>query len=413
MELLLIHQNYPGQFRYLATALRQRGHGVLGLGASAAGEAIPAGDQRLQLHYGWDPPPLPENLLDPAVETALRRAQRVADRCLTLRRDGYTPDAILVHSGWGEALYLREVWPDARLVVYPELYASPRLLGYGFDADLGEAPLELRTQWRRRNLMNLAAIADADAVVVPTLFQRDTFPPHLRGRFHVIHEGVDLDALPLLPARPIALPSGQVLEPDLPVITYVSRALEPLRGFRTFFRCLPALMAAHPTLQVLVVGASEPGYGAVSPHPQGYRGEMLALFGSRLPLERIHFLGRVSRRLLLILLQRTAAHVHLTYPYALSWSLIDAMACGAVVVGSDNPPVSEVIHHGLNGLLTPFNDPGALAAWLGAILRKPQDFRPLAREARRTVETRFSVASAAAAYESLLGSLMALPSAPV
>ncbi len=142
MELLLIHQNYPGQFRYLATALRQRGHHVLGLGASAPARASAAGEQRLQLHYGWDPPPLPGDLVDPAVETALRRAQRVADRCLSLRNDGYSPDAILVHSGWGEALYLREVWPEARLLVYPELYASPGCWATAL------TPTSARLRWR-------------------------------------------------------------------------------------------------------------------------------------------------------------------------------------------------------------------------------------------------------------------------
>ncbi|MEA5423972.1 glycosyltransferase [Synechococcus sp. CCY9202] len=406
MELLLIHQNYPGQFRYLAPALGRLGHNVSALGASPAKPAQRAS----HLQYPWSTPSLPADLVDPALETSLLRGERVAEHCLRLRDQGYVPAAILVHSGWGEALYLRDVWPRARLLIYPELYASPRLLGYGFDADLGTPPFALQGQWRRRNLMNLAAIADADAAVVPTLFQRDTFPPHLRSRFHVIHEGVDLDQLRPNPACRLQIRSGLVLRRGDPVITFTSRYLEPLRGFRTFMRCLPALMASHPTLQVLVVGSTASGYGAVSAHPQGYKGEMLALLGDQLPLDRLHFLGRLSLEELHSLFQITAAHVHLTYPYALSWSLIEAMACGALIVGSDNAPLNEVLHHGHNGLLVPFNDPEALGSWLSAILRQPEAFAPMAREARRTVETRYNLSAAAAAYDTLLRSLVALPS---
>ncbi|WP_216899861.1 glycosyltransferase [Synechococcus sp. CCY 9618] len=406
MELLLIHQNHPGQFRDLTPALERLGHRVLGLGASP--RATAAGSPRL--HYDWSPPKLADDLLDPVLETSLRRAQQVLERCLQLRQQGYVPDAVLAHSGWGEALHLADVWPEAVLIAYPELHAAPRLLGYGFDADLGAPPPALRAQWRRRNLMGLAAIAEADACVVPTLFQRDTFPAHLRGRFHVLHEGIALPPLPTpgSAGQAFQLPSGPTLRKGDPVITFASRNLEPLRGFRTLLRSLPEVLTARPDARVVIVGGNGTGYGAPSAHRDGHRGELLALLGHRLPLERLHFLPPLTHRDLLSLFRISAAHVYLTYPYALSWSLLEAMACGALVVGSDNPPVSEVIRHGHNGLLVPFNQPDRLAAWLTAVLADPMAFAPMAEAGRATIAARYEVNRAARTYEGLIRSLRVL-----
>ncbi len=401
MELLLIHQNHPGQFRDLIPALERRGHHVLGLGATPRGQ---------RFDYAWQAPALPEDLADPLLETSLRRAARVQERCLQLRDQGCRPDAVVAHSGWGELLYLRDVWPRAVLIAYPELYAAPHLLGYGFDADLGEPSPAQRAHWRRGNLMGLAAIADADACVVPTRFARDTFPPHLRGRFHVLHEGI---ALPPPPAAggpaTIQLEDGPTLRKGDPVITYASRNLEPLRGFRSFFRALPAVFAARPDARVVIVGGTDTGYGSPSSHPGGHKGELLALLGHRLPLDRLHFLPPLPHRELLALFRVSAAHVHLSYPYALSWSVLEAMACGALVVGSDNPPLSELIRHGHSGLLVPFNDTDRLADQLLAVLADPGRFAAMAEAGRATVAARYEVNRAAEAYEALIRSLQLLP----
>ncbi|MCP9931905.1 glycosyltransferase [Cyanobium sp. AMD-g] len=398
MELLLIHQNHPGQFRDLTPALERRGHRVLGLGATPRGQ---------RLDYAWRPPALPAGLVDPLLETNLHRAGRVQERCLQLRGQGYRPQAVLAHSGWGECLYLRDIWPEAVLIAYPELYAAPLLLGYGFDADLGEPSPALRAQWRRGNLMGLAAIADADACVVPTRFARDTFPPHLRSRFHVLHEGLALPPAATGSTR-LRLEGGPTLVKGDPVITFASRNLEPLRGFRSVLRALPAVLAARPDARAVIVGGSGSGYGAPSSHPEGHKGELLALLGHRLPLERVHFLPPLPHRELLALFRISAAHVHLSYPYALSWSLLEAMASGALVVGSDNPPLDEVIQHGHNGLLVPFSDTDRLAETLLAVLADPPAFAAMADAGRVTVAARYEVNRAAEAFEALIRSLRLL-----
>ncbi len=404
MNLLFIHQNFPGQYRQLAPLLRSLGHNVLGLGASARPELR----DPTRLDYGWQDDPVPEGLIDAKLELQLRRAARVADRCRRLRQEGFYPDAVFFHSGWGEGLYLRDVWPQAVLVCYPELYAGPDLLGFGFDPELGSPPEDMLQLLRRQNLMAQAAIADSDAVIVPTLFQRDTFPAHLRIRLHVIHEGIDSEHVKPHPRRHVQLTPQLLLRHGDPVITFVNRQLEPLRGFRVLMQALPTVLRDHPSAQVVLVGGSGCGYGVASSHPDGYPGELLALLGDGIDRNRVHFVGQLPYDLLIGLLQVSAAHVYLTYPYALSWSLLEAMACGALIVGSANPPVSEVIQDGRNGRLVSFHRPDELAACLLEVLRDPERFAPLAAEGRRTIETRYGLRDSADQYLQLISSLRML-----
>jgi glycosyltransferase involved in cell wall biosynthesis len=223
----------------------------------------------------------------------------------------------------------------------------------------------------------------------------------------VLHEGL---ALP--PAASgstsLRLEGGPTLVKGDPVISFASRNLEPLRGFRSLLRALPAVLAARPDARAVIVGGSGSGYGAASSHPEGHKGELLALLGHRLPLERIHFLPPLAHRDLLALFRISAAHVHLSYPYALSWSLLEAMASGALVVASDNPPLNEVIQHGHNGLLVPFNDTDRLAETLLAVLADPAAFAAMADTGRATIAARYEVNRAAEAFEALISSLRLL-----
>lgn len=403
MQILLVHQNFPGQFRALAPQLIARSHTVVAIGQRPLAAPV----QGMQyVNYSWDAGEPPRRLVDPDLERNLQRAARVHGLAVQLRQQGFQPDAVVFHSGWGEGLYLRDVWPKAVLIAYPELYARPALLGYGFDPDLGELGEGLRQSMQRQNFMALAAIADADAAVAPTLFQRDTFPAHLRGRFHVIHEGVDLEQVKPHPNRHVQLTEQLMLRHGDPVITFVNRTLEPLRGFRALMRALPQIQENHPTAQTVIVGdAVGNGYSPPSSHPQGYQGELLALMGHRLDRSRVHFLGRVGYGHLLALLQISAAHVYLTYPYALGWSLLEAMACGAPVVGSANAPVSEVIRNGENGRLVPFNDSNQLAAVVLELLADANQRARLGVAARRSVEQRYPLHKATDAYEQLILSL--------
>ena len=403
MHWLFIHQNAPGQWRALIPALLKRGHAVHLIGAGPRSNG-PKGVQCF--HYGWADQHPADRLVDPDLERNLQRASRVAALCSQLRQQGVQPDVVVFHSAWGEGLYLRDQWPKAVLIAYPELYAQAQLMGHGFDPDAGSLSEGSRRALRRQNFVALAAIADSDAAIAPTLFQRDTFPPHLRSRFQVIHEGVDLDRVRPHPRRHLQLTPELMLRKGDPVITYVSRSLEPLRGFRVFMRSLPAVLEQHPTAQVLIVGSREgTSYCRASTHPDGYWGEMSALLGDRLDRSRVHCLGRLPYAEYLAVLQVSAVHVHFTYPYAMSWSLLEAMACGAVVVGSANAPVDEVIRHGENGYLVPFSAHDALSNTLLKVLADPAAHAAIGKAARCSVEQRYGLTAAVEAYEQLASSL--------
>jgi len=394
MHFLLVHQNFPGQFRDLAPRLVSLGHRVTAISArQPAPGKLPEAIQVCV--YPWSQPEKEGTLIDPNLEVNLRRGAKVAAMATLLRQQGLQPDVVIAHSGWGEALYLRDIWPRARLWAYPELYSQPLLLGYGFDPDRGIPTDRALQSMRRQNFVALAALADSDLALSPTQFQRDTFPAHLRHHIRVLPEGVDLQSLGQLPPKPIVLPSGLVLKPGDPVVTYASRSLEPHRGFPMFMRALPELFRRHASVQVLVVGGFGSSYSEPSPHPKGYRGQLLQELQGQLDLSRLHFLGSVPHRELLSLLRISSAHVYLTYPYTLSWSLMEAMGCAAPLVASSPGPATEVVIDGETGLLVPFGQPGNLSAALLHLLANVPLARRLGEAAQRLALERFDVGRAA------------------
>ena len=399
MRLLLIHQNFPGQFRQLAPRWIERGHEVMALGRSSRGliaEGITLGMYAIE---DTDPQ---FNGSDPHLELALRRGLKVREACQQLRRQGWIADCVLFHSSWGEGLYLRDLFPQQRLVAYPELYGTAYAMGYGFDHSLGPPTDALMLSMRHLNLMAEAAIADSDALICPTWHQRNSFPPHLRQRIQVIHEGVDLAKVFPNPKRWVVLGPDLAFRHGDPVVTFCSRHLEPLRGLPTFLRGLALLQRRHPSVRALVVGENGKGYGPASDHAGGHLGMLLEELQGQLDLDRVHFLGRVSYEELLGIFQVSAAHVYLTYPYVLSWSVLEAMACGAPLIGSAAPPVNEVIRHGENGLLVNFNSPEQLCAAMLQLLENPPLRAELGAAGRRCIERDYDLERCVEAYEAVL-----------
>ncbi len=288
------------------------------------------------------------------------------------------------------------------MIAYPELYGSPRCLGYGFHLPLEELSPATEELIDRQNLLALAGVATSDAAVVPTAFQRSTFPSDLQNRLQVIHEGVDLARIPEAPPDGLELPDGSRLQGGQPLVSFASRGLEPLRGFPQFLAALPALLRAHPTVQVVVAGAAESAYGS-DRHVQGsVTNTLLQKIGEGPHRGRVHLVGTLPHRQLLQLFRLSWAHVYLTYPYALSWSLLEAMACGAPIVGSRGGPVEEVIQHRREGLLVDFGNPGALAAAMLELLLNPALREGLGQAARHKVEDHYGLPKALDHYEELV-----------
>ena len=373
MKILFVHQNFPGQFLHLAPALVARGHQVLALTDEKNQRPMPVNVVRYKAPPEMKLPPM----LGRTYSEHTERGWLAARGCRALRdKHGFTPDVIFGHSGWGETLFLREIFPDARLLVYAELLYRTRGQDVGFDPEVSSDSDESRVGTVARSAHLIQGLVQADAGLAPTDYQAGSFPPELRQKLTVIHDGIDTDKVRPNPQAELELPDGRKLNAGDEVLTYVSRSLEPYRGFHRFMRALPGVMRARPNAQVVLVGGDGVSYGGKPKDAATWKEKMLAELSGQLDLSRIHFLDRVPYPTYLALLQVARVHCYLTYPFVLSWSLTEAMAAGCHIVASDTEPVREVIRDGENGRLVPFFDQPALeAALIRALAGDPEAAR--------------------------------------
>jgi glycosyltransferase involved in cell wall biosynthesis len=309
----------------------------------------------------------------------------VARACLQLREKGYVPDVIFGHSGWGETLFLKEVWPEAKLIVYAEFYYRGRGADVGFDPEFSAQNFDqvMIAQGRTAHLGQ--ALLHADAGLSPTKWQASTYPAALRERIRVIFDGVDTAVMRPDDQAQVTLPNGQIVKAGDEVLTFVNRNLEPYRGYHIFMRALPAVMRARPEAQVVIVGGDEVSYGAAPKGAKGWKDTFLNEVKDQLDLSRVHFMGKVPYPTFVSLMQVSRAHAYLTYPFVLSWSMLESMAAGAHVVGSDTAPVRELIRDGENGTLVDFFDVKGWSKALTKALARPEAFLDLRRAARQTI----------------------------
>ena len=393
MKILFIHQNFPGQYRHLAAALAQAGgwqvmalgdtkyagqrRGIAGV--QLAGYATPRGASQSTHHY-----------VKP-LEGAVRRGQTVIRACLELKRKGFTPDIIYAHPGWGEALFLKDVFPHARVTLYCEFYYGAVGRDVGFDPEF-PAALDDLCRVRVKNAASLLSLEAADHGISPTRWQRAAFPDFLRDRISVVHEGVDTDLVKPDPGAEVVLAAKNLtLRFTDEVVTYVARNLEPYRGFHIFMRALPEILRRRPRAHVLIVGADGVSYGQSPPKGKTYHQIYLDEVEKEIDPARVHFLGQVSYERLLRVYQVSSAHVYLTYPFVLSWSLLEAMAAGCPVVASRTAPVEEVIVDGENGLLVDFFSPSQIAARVDEAISRASEIKALRERARQVVVENFDL----------------------
>lgn len=391
MRVLFIHQNFPGQFRHIAGHLARRpGWVVVGLGdaANVRCHAPVAGVRTLG--YAYTPQPSAGHAYLREYEEQVRRGQAVLRALLRIRREGFVPDAVCVHPSWGEALFVREAFPAARVVCYAEFHYAAEGADVGFDPEFAAPTLDTRCRLRIRNSVQLQALADCDVAWAPSHWQAGRLPEAFRDKLVVVHEGIDTASVRPLAGATFRL-GERVLTAADSVLTYVARNLEPYRGFHVFMRALPHVLAQNPDTRVVIVGGDDVGYGGRPQDAAHWRERMLAEVGAGIDPAGVHFTGRLPRADYLNLLRVSRAHVYLTYPFVLSWSLLEAMACGCAIVASRTAPVEEVIADRENGLLVDFFDREALVREVSDLLRSPRRFEPLRDKARQTIEQRFDL----------------------
>ena len=378
MRFLFVHQNFPGQYRHLAGHLARAGHKVVAVGEGANLRRTPRlPGVKLYAYHMPTPPPRPGGFTAP-VERAVDRGRRVVAGAAQLRRAGFVPEVMFAHIGWGEALFLKDVFPEAKLLLYCEFFYRSRGADMGFDPEF-PATAEKLLRLRVMNAPLLMALDVADAGMAPTRWQHHQFPAVQKPRIAVIHDGIDTD---------VVAPAG---ERDPELITYVARNLEPYRGFHIFMRAIPEIQRRRPGSRIVIVGGDEVSYSPRLPAGQTYRQRLLAELGDRIDLSRVEFRGKVPYADYLALLRRSAVHVYLTYPFVLSWSLLEAMSAGCLIVASRTAPVEEVMRDGENGLMVDFFSPAAIAERVDYALTHQEELAPLRVHARETVVERYDL----------------------
>lgn len=401
MRFLFVHQNFPGQFLHVVRHLvKAQQHDIVFI--SENNDNIINGVRKVP--YAKPLPAAAEtHVAARELDGAVRRADAAGRTAANLKLLGYEPDIVIGHHGWGEMLNMRDVWPKVPMLGYLEFYYQPLGIDVGFDPEFPTGVDDF-PRIRAKNAVNHIALnLDAEGQS-PTEWQISTYPEWARKRINLLWEGVDLDICkpnPKVRRAPLTL-GGMTIEPSDKLITYVSRDLEPYRGFPLMMRAIPNLLRARKNIKIVMIGGDGVSYGNAPAQGGTWRDLMLKEIGVGFDPSRAVFPGRVPYDVYLSVMQRSDAHIYLTYPFVASWSLREALAIGCAIVGSDSQPVREFITHGENGLLASFFDPPALAKAAVELIEDSELNRRLRQNARRYAEARLSMVDYLKNYDALI-----------
>ena len=389
MKVLFVHNNFPAQFAHLARFLREQPD--VQVAAVGAHTARPVNGVKLLKYSLSECDASQSHPFARRFQLECYRAEQVLYNLTALKSSGFIPDVIVAHPGWGEALPIRSIFPTARLLVYCEFFYGSSDRDVGFDHEFPTVGLDGHVGLHLKNAATLLALSDCDAGIAPTQWQRSTFPEPFRDRIAVLHEGIDTAKVKPSPNASFRLPSGRLLTAKDQVVTFAARNLEPLRGYHCFMRALPRILQQRPKAHVLIIGGDGTSYGAPPPSGKTWKSTFFNEVSADIDLRRVSFVGRLAYDDYLRALQISSAHVYFTYPFVLSWQLLEAMSAGCLVIGSDTAPVQEVLNDS-NGIKVPFFDTKRLADAVIEALAARDRFKPVRLAARQTILDRYDLA---------------------
>ncbi len=389
MRFLFIHQNFPGQYQHVVRHLAdQPENQVVFITQGNDNEMV--GVSKVVYSTPRSAVGSP-HIFVREFDDSVRNGFAVLEACRVLAAQGFRPDIVIGHNGWGEILFVKDVWPDVPLLGYFEFFYKAAGTDVGFDPEFPSNWID-GPRLRVKNAINLLGLDVVDWGQTPTEWQWTQYPADRRNHISVMHEGVDTDKARPDPNAWVAIDRlGLKLTRRDEVITYVARNLEPYRGFHIVMRTIPEILRRRPNARILLVGGDEVSYGRPPPDGTKYRSLLLRELEGKIDLDRVHFLGRVPHRLFVNILQISSVHLYLTYPFVLSWSFLEAMATGCLVLGSSTPSVTEVLKDGQNGLLVDFFDQKGIADRIDAVLDHPDRMQTLRDNARQTIIERYDL----------------------
>ncbi|MGA2582367.1 MAG: glycosyltransferase [Tepidisphaeraceae bacterium] len=398
MHILFVHQNYPAEFGPLAHALVHRKNWRCTF-VSGAPAAVHDGVENIQYNLEGGAT-RHTHFCSRTFENAVWHCDAIL-RAVKNRPD-VEPDLIVGHSGLGSTLFLREIFPRVPVVNLFEMFYRPRdpQSDIDFRKDLGwSRPDQIYQRARCRNAMVLLDLNNCQAGYCATQFQRSRFPIEYQSKLRTIFDGIDPNVFhsddarlrPPAADRPARQIAGVDLPPGRKIVTYVSRSFESIRGFDIFMRAAKIIAAENPDVEFFIAGSDQILYGSDADHIAPHKSfKDWTLAQQEYDLSRFHFVGTLLPNELAELMGASDLHIYLTVPFVLSWSMLNAMSCGAVVLGSSTPPVMEFIRDGKNGLLADFFCPEEFAAKALEVLKNPDDFRNLGKEAEELMAEVYS-----------------------
>ena len=403
MHIAFVHRRGFGQFAALAGHLAESGHDV-----SLICETV---DRRLPavrvIRHRVESGPRTDGAMARYLEVPdhhTRIGYRVAETLESMARHGQPPDIVIGHIGWGSMMFVKDVLPSTPALGYCEFFYRAHGADVGFAPD-DKPDVEMRKRLRLRNMAQLVTLESMDGGFSPTHWQKSLYPKAAQNRIAVVHEGVDTKVFYPDRHASLQLPDGRVLKAgESRVITFVARDLEPYRGFPQALEAASKVIRQNKDAIFVFVGGDGVSYGTPPPGGGSWREHLLR--DHELPSDRVMFLGSIPHADLRKLYQISTAHIYLTYPFVLSWSVIEAMACGALIIGSDTPPVREVIRAGQNGLLVPFYDTEVLAQTVLDVLADPDACLKMRAAARRTIENRFRLSECLRQQKTLIDAVL-------
>lgn len=404
MKYLFIHQNFPGQYLHIVKDLARQPDNEIVFISQVTPQTI-EGVRNVFYNKTVSSTEIHSSLKE--LYQAVKRGEEVYKTVKQLKQLGFIPDIIIGHQGWGEMLNLQDVYPDVPVLKYCEFYYHSKGLDVDFDPEFMSDEL-LPSRVRVKNTINLISANNPGWGQTPTLFQWKTYPKWARDKITVLREGVDLQIChpdAELYKKPIRF-DDFVIHPEDKLITYVARGLEPYRGFHIFMRALPKVLKERSDIKIVIVGGDQVSYGAGLPGNLTWKHYLLQQLGNQLDHSRIHFAGLLLYPDFCNLLKRSNAHVYMTYPFVLSWSLREAMAIGCPIIASDTEPVKEFIVHNKTGVLTPFFDVNALSDHILEVLENQELSKRIRHFAREEAEQSLSLRDYLINYHKLIDDLI-------